>query len=285
MRIPPRLQQLFADSLIDEVMFQLMSGKEAEVYVVRTGETLRCAKIYKEAKHRSFKQMTQYTEGRKTRDSRQARAMGKKTRFGKEEAESEWQNTEVETLELLGRAGVRVPETFAYVDGVLLMEMVRDPEGNPAPRLQEVDLEAKAARTHFQTLVQDVVKMLCCGIVHGDLSEFNVLLAHDGPTIIDFPQAVQATANNAGMIFERDLNHLVHYFGRFDPEIQKMEFSKEIWNLYRNGKLRPDTVPTGLFQDTTAKANLANVFEAIQGANEDDEEKRGIRPIFKQRRI
>ena len=277
MRVPPRLQQLYADGMIDEVLYQLMSGKEAEVYVVRSAESLGCAKIYKESKHRSFQQKSQYTEGRKTRDSRQARAMNKKTKFGQREAENEWQNTEVETLDLLGRAGVKVPQTYGYVDGVLLMEMVQDFEGNPAPRLQEVELSPEEARYHFQTLVRNVAWMLCCGIVHGDLSEFNVLMAHDGPTIIDFPQAVQATANNAGLIFERDMDHITKYFAKFDPNIGQTQYAKEIWSLFRLGKLTPETKLTGVYRQPSTRANLNNIFEAIQGAKEDDDERKGIR--------
>jgi RIO kinase 1 len=277
MRVPPRLQQLHADGFIDEVLYQLMSGKEAEVYVVRAGDALRCAKIYKEANQRSFKQKTQYTEGRKTRDSRQARAMGKKTKFGMQEAENEWQNTEVETLQLLGRAGLRVPQTYTYLDGVLLMEMVSDGEGNPAPRLQEVEFSVAEANHIFKMLVQEVAKMLLCGVVHGDLSEFNVLIGNGSFTIIDFPQAVQATAGNAGQIFERDMEHLTRYFGKFDPEISKTQYAKEIWQLFKTGQLKTDTELTGVFKASNTSANLANVFEAIDGANDDEDERRGIR--------
>lgn len=277
MKIPARLEPLFYDNLVDEVLFQLMSGKEAEVYVVRSGETFRCAKIYKEANNRSFKQMTQYTEGRKVRNSRQARAMNSKSRYGRKENESEWQRTEVEALSLLAKAGVRVPQTYAFIDGVLLMEMVCDEAGEPAPRLHEVELSALKAKEYFQALIRDVVRMLCAGLVHGDLSEFNVLLSHEGPVIIDLPQAVQATANNAFGIFERDVTQLTAFFGRFAPEILSTQYAKEIWQIFKSGQLKPDTPLTGKFKAQFAVADVGSVFAAIEGAHEDEEERRGFK--------
>ena len=278
MKIPKRLEPLFESSLIDEVASQLMSGKEAEVYVVRSGDTYRCAKVYKEAKNRSFKQMSQYTEGRKVGNSRQARAMKSKSRYGREEAEKEWQNTEVEALSLLARAGVRVPESYAFLDGVLLMEMVCDENGEPAPRLNQLEFSPENARTHHANLMKEVMRMLCAGIIHGDLSEFNVLLGHTGPVIIDLPQAVQATANNAFAMLERDIAQLTAYFGRFAPEIKSSQYAREMWKLFESGELKPETVLTGNFKTSGKKADVGSVLSAIEGAHEDDLERRGLGP-------
>lgn len=278
MKIPARLEPLFSHHLLDEVLFQLMSGKEAEVYVVRSGEDVRCAKIYKEANQRSFKQMAQYTEGRKVRNSRQARAMNNKSRYGRRELEIEWQRTEFDALSILAAAGVRVPQTFAFIDGVLLLELVCDEAGDPAPRFHEVILSAEQAELHFATLIREVVRMLCAGIIHGDLSEFNVLLSADGPVIIDLPQAVQATANNALAIFERDVIQLTSYFGRFAPALLQTHYAKEIWQIFKSGKLHPDTPLTGKFKQDFSLADLGSVFAAISDAREDDEERRGVRP-------
>ena len=266
MKTPARLLPLQHADLIDEVVGQLQSGKEAEVYLVRVEGIIRCAKVYKEANHRTFTQKTQYTEGRKIRNSRQARAMEGNSKYGRKERESEWQNTEVETLYLLAAAGVRVPQPLAFYEGVLLLEMVADQDGDPAPRLSDVVLTAVQARAYFQVMIREAVRMLCAGIVHGDLSEFNVLKAHDGLVIIDLPQAVQATANNAFAIFERDLLQLAAFFGRSAPEIKSTNYAKEIWQLYRNGKLRPDTQLTGKFADSSKNADVGEVMAEIDEA-------------------
>ena len=276
MKIPKRLEPLFESSLIDEVASQLMSGKEAEVYVVRSGDTYRCAKVYKEAKNRSFKQMAQYTEGRKVGNSRQARAMKSKSRYGREEAEKEWQNTEVEALSLLARHGVRVPESYAFLDGVLLMEMVCDENGEPAPRLNQLEFTPDSARRYHSGLMLEVMRMLCAGIIHGDLSEFNVLMGHTGPVIIDLPQAVQATANNAFSMLERDIGTLTAYFGRFAPELKNTQYAREIWKLYESGTLKHDSVLTGVFKSSGKKADVHSVMSAIEGAHEDELERRGL---------
>jgi RIO kinase 1 len=275
MKIPSRLQPLIQAHLIDDVIGQLQSGKEAEVYIVRSGDELRCAKIYKEANDRTFKAKSQYTEGRKVRNSRRGRAMESNSRFGRKEREAEWQNTEVEALALLGMAGVRVPKTYAYYEGVLLLQMICDAEGHPAPRLNDVDLTPAAARAHHALLMRQVALMLCAGIVHGDLSEFNVLLAADGLMIIDLPQAVQATANNAFSILQRDLLQLNAYFGRFAPEIKATDYARELWALYQNGKLRPDSPLTGKFTPPHKKANVKGVLEEIEDAREDAMMRRG----------
>ena len=276
MRIPSRLEPLLHAEMIDEVVIQLQSGKEAEVYVVSCDGEYRCAKVYKEANSRTFKQKTQYTEGRKVRGSREARAMASKSRYGRQERESEWQNTEVDALRLLGEAGVRVPQTYGYFEGVLILQMITDADGEPAPRLNDVDLTPETARAFYLTLVREAVKMLCAGIVHGDLSEFNVLLAHDGLVIIDLPQAVQATANNAFGIFERDLTQLAAFFGRLAPDLMTTRYPKEIWKLYKNGKLRPDTPLTGKFEDDRKKADVGAILDEIEDARDDEMEKRGI---------
>lgn len=266
MRTPRRLQPLIDAEIIDEVIGQLQSGKEAEVFVVRCGEDTRCAKVYKEAHHRTFKQMTQYTEGRRTRGGRQARAMGSKSRYGRQEREAEWHNAEVEALAVLEAAGVRVPKTYSYFEGVLILELVVGKDGGPAPRLNDVDLTPEQARAYHLVLIREAVRMLCAGLVHGDYSEFNVLLAHDGPMIIDLPQAVQATANNAFSIFERDLRQLTAFFKRFAPTLGTNDYPKEIWNLYRRGKLRPDSELSGMVVESTTKVDVQGVLDEIEDA-------------------
>ena len=274
MKIPLRLQPLVHAHMIDDVLGQLQSGKEADVFVVLAEGKEVCAKVYKEANHRSFKQKTQYTEGRKVRNSRQSRAMDTNSRYGRQEREAEWQNTEVEALTLLASAGVLVPKTYGFYEGVLLLQMVTDAGGHPAPRLADVKLTAEQARQYHMVLMRQVVLMLCAGIIHGDLSEFNVLLAKDGLVIIDFPQAVQATANNAFGIFERDIIQLAAFFGRWAPELKATQYAKEIWKLYANGKLKPDAELTGYFKHSTKKADVRSVLEQIEEANEDEMERR-----------
>ena len=269
MKTPARLLPLLQADLIDEVVGQLQSGKEAEVYLVRAEGVIRCAKVYKEANDRTFKQKTQYTEGRKIRNSRKARAMEGNSKYGRKEREFEWQNTEVETLYLLAAAGVQVPQPLAFYEGVLLLEMVADRDGNPAPRLSDVALTGDQSRTFFNVMIRQAVRMLCAGIVHGDLSEFNILWSHNGLVIIDLPQAVQATANNAFAIFERDLLQLVAFFGRAAPEIKKTNYAKEIWQLYRNGKLHPEMELTGQFTDKSKSANVGEVLAEIDEAREE----------------
>ena len=261
--------------LIEDVLGQLQSGKEAEVYLVLAQGIVRCAKVYKDANNRTFKQRTQYTEGRKTRNSRNSRAMGRNSKFGRKEAEAEWQNTEVDALYLLDAAGVRVPKPLEFYEGVLLLEMIENEDGNPAPRLNDVDFTADQAREYFQIIVRQIVKMLCAGIVHGDLSEFNILLSRDGLVIIDLPQAVQATANNAFFIFERDLVQLAAFFGRVAPEILKTNYAKEIWKLYQRGELKPDSELSGVFVETKKHVNINEVLEEIEAARDDAIEKRG----------
>ncbi|WP_250462072.1 PA4780 family RIO1-like protein kinase [Microbulbifer litoralis] len=274
MKVPKRLQPLVDDGLIDEVIAQLMSGKEAQVYVVRCGDSLRCAKVFKEAKQRSFKQAVQYQEGRKMRNSRRARAMSKKTRYGQKEQEQAWLSAEVDALYRLASAGVRVPQPHGFVDGVLLMELVADDEGYAAPRLDDVTLTAEQARDYHGQVMADVVRMLCAGLVHGDLSEFNVLLDRHGPVIIDLPQAVDAAGNNnAAAMLERDVNNMRAYFGRFAPELLTTDYGKEIWALYEAAELHPDSALTGVFEHDTSSVDVGDLMAVIDDVREEQAER------------
>ena len=272
MKIPPRLQPLLEDGLIDEVNRQLMSGKEAMVFVVRCGDEVRCAKVYKEANKRSFRQSVDYTENRKVKNSRQARAMAKGTRYGREAQEEAWQNAEVDALYRLARAGVRVPTPYNFHAGVLLMELVTDADGNAAPRLNDVEFTPEQARVHFQALIKQVVLMLCAGVIHGDLSEFNILISHDGPVIIDLPQAVDAAGNNhAKAMLERDVANLADYFGRYAPELLATQYGKEIWALYEHGELTPETPLTGKFRSSSKPVDLNSVMREIEDVRLEEE--------------
>lgn len=271
MKVPPRLQSLIEEGLIDSVVRQLMSGKEAMVYVVRCGDETRCAKIYKEATHRSFRQAVDYTENRKTKNSRQARAMAKGTRFGRQAQEAAWQSAEVDALYRLATAGVRVPRPYNFLDGVLLMDMVADANGDAAPRLNDVCFTAEEARTHHQTLLAEVVRMLGAGVVHGDLSEFNILLSHDGPVIIDLPQAVDAAGNNhAKRMLLRDVGNLRNFFGGFAPDLLSSDYGREIWALYEQGSLTPETPLTGRFERAAAPVDLHGVLREIDDALDEE---------------
>ncbi|TVQ71772.1 MAG: serine protein kinase RIO [Oceanospirillales bacterium] len=274
MKIPKRLQPLVEDGMIDEVISQLMSGKEAEVYVVRCGDEVRCAKVFKEASKRSFKQAVQYQEGRKVRNTRRARAMSKKTQYGQKEQENAWLNAEVEALYQLASAGVRVPKPYGFIDGVLLMELITDAEGFVAPRLDDVTLNPEEAKIWHQQVIEEVVRMLCAGLVHGDLSEFNVLLDEQGPVIIDLPQAVNAAGNNsASMMLERDVNTMRAYFGRFAPELLKTEYAREMWSLYESGKLQADSQLTGNYTYDETHADVDELMAVIDAASEEESER------------
>jgi len=265
MKTPARLASLLEDGLIDEVLRQLMSGKEATVYVVRCGKEVRCAKVYKEANKRSFRQSVDYTEGRRVKNSRQGRAMAKGSKFGRESQEAAWQSAEVDALYQLADAGVSVPVPYNFYEGVLLMELVVDADGHAAPRLNDISLTAEQARLHHQGLIQEVVRMLCAGIVHGDLSEFNILMSERGPVIIDLPQAVDAAANNnAREMLERDVNNLKDYFGHFAPDLLSSEYAKEMWALYARGELKPDTALTGRFHVSHKAMDLKGVMREIE---------------------
>jgi RIO kinase 1 len=265
MKIPSRLRPLYEDGLIDEVLYQLMSGKEATVYVVRSGDDTRCAKVYKEAAKRSFKQAAKYQEGRREKNSRRARAMEKGSKFGRKQMEESWQNAEVDALYRVARAGVRVPQPYGCFDGVLLMELVTDGEGEVAPRLADVDMTAEQAREDHALMMHYIQLMLCAGIVHGDLSEFNVLVDEYGPVVIDLPQAVDAAANNnAQEMFARDVNKITDYYAVFAPELRNTRYAKEMWGLYEEGELLPETRLTGLFEEDLEAANVDSVLEEIK---------------------
>ncbi|MHB8257976.1 MAG: PA4780 family RIO1-like protein kinase [Acidiferrobacterales bacterium] len=271
MKTPKSLESLIRDGLVDEVIRPLKSGKEASVYVVLCRGEIRCAKVYKEANQRNFRQATQYTEGRKVRNSRQTRAMQKGTRYGRKEQEAAWQNAEVDALYRLADAGVRVPRPHCFVDGVLLMELVTDSEGNAAPRLNDLVLSEAQAREYHGILLRQVVRMLCAGIIHGDLSEYNVLVGRDGPVIIDLPQAVDAAGNNnASRMLGRDVDNLAGYFGRFAPDLQTTDYGMEIWTLYESLALHPDVSLTGRFERSRKLVNVGSVLQEIDAAREEE---------------
>ena len=270
MRTPPGLQALIDDGVIDEVLRPLKSGKEAAVYVVRSGGEVRCAKVYKDMAQRSFQQRVQYQEGRKVRGSREARAIGKATRYGRKQQETAWKNAEVDALYQLREAGVRVPEPFGYFHGVLVMELVADAGGFSAPRLGEIDLGAAQAREFHVVLVRQVQLMLCCGLIHGDLSAYNVLVGADGPVVIDFPQVVSAAGNNAARsMLLRDVNNLTASLGAWAPELLDTWYGEEMWALYEAGELRPDSELTGVFVHDESSIDLDGVRHAINDAREE----------------
>ncbi|SHH92940.1 PA4780 family RIO1-like protein kinase [Pollutimonas bauzanensis] len=272
MKTPKRLIPLVEEGLIDEVISQLMSGKEATVYVVRSGASIRCAKVYKDAKQRSFRQAASYRDGRKVQNSRQARAMEKGTRYGRQMQEELWQNAEVDALFRLANAEVRVPQPYICTDGVLLMELVVDDMGNVAPRLNDVDMnEARAMELHA-LLINQVVRMLCAGVIHGDLSEYNILLAADGPVIIDLPQAVDAAGNNeAAAMLERDVENLATFFAQFAPQLLGTSYGKEIWALFEAGELAVDSVLTGSVEVDSRPVDLAALMDDLEDARFEEE--------------
>jgi len=270
MKTPPGLQPLIDDGVIDEVIRPLKSGKEASVYVVRSGDEIRCAKVYKDMAQRSFQARVQYQEGRKVRGSRQARAIGKATKFGRKEQESAWKNTEVDALYQLSAAHVRVPQPFGFFNGVLVMELVTDSDGHSAPRLGEVELEPDQARGYFRFLIRQVVRMLCLGLIHGDLSEYNVLVAPEGPVIIDLPQVVSAAGNNnARTMLLRDVNNIRASLARFAPELMATHFGEEMWALFEKGELQPETELTGAFVFKKGKADVESILMSIEDARQE----------------
>lgn len=270
MKIPKAIQPLIDDGIIDEVLRPLKSGKEASVYIVRSGGTVRCAKVYKDMGQRSFQQRAQYQEGRKVRGSRQERAMRRSTRFGRREQEQAWKNAEVDALYRLAGAGVRVPTPYGFFNGVLVMELVTDAEGRCAPDLGEFGHSADQARAHHRVLISQIARMLCAGLIHGDLSEYNVLVATDGPVIIDLPQVVSAAGNNnARAMLQRDVNNITATLGRCAPELLDTRYAEEMWALFEQGLLLPDTVLTGIFHGNDSAIDLAGTALAIEDAREE----------------
>jgi len=274
MKIPKRILPLVEDGVVDEVIRQLMSGKEATVYMVRCGTDIRCAKVYKDATQRSFKKAAQYVEGRKVRSSRRARAMEKGSKYGRGQQEEAWHNAEVDALYKLAAVGVRVPQPYGCFDGVLLMELITDDEGGVAPRLNDISMSAEQAREDHALVMHDVMRMLYAGIVHGDLSEFNVLVDEYGPVIIDLPQAVDAAANNnAQAMLERDVANMTNYYGQYAPELLETKYAKEIWALFEEGELDPDIQLTGEFDEPTELADVDSVLEEIKAAFAEEQER------------
>ena len=274
MKTPKRILPLVEEGLIDEVMRQLMSGKEATVYVVRCGDDIRCAKVYKEANQRSFHQAVAYQEGRRVKNSRQARAMEKGTRYGRKMAEETWQNAEVDALYRLAAAGVRVPVPYVCFEGVLLMELLTDADGNAAPRLNDVPLTHALALAYHTVLLRQVVLMLCAGVIHGDLSEYNILVDAQGPVIIDLPQAINAADSSvAESMLERDVSNLANFFGVVAPELIGSKYGKEIWTLYEAGLLTPDVPLTGIVAEPEQPADVGAVIREIAIAREEEEER------------
>jgi RIO kinase 1 len=270
MKTPAALQPLIDDGVIDEVIRPLKSGKEATVYLVRSGGQTRCAKVYRDMAQRSFQKRAKYQEGRKVRGSRQARAMSKSTRFGKREQEAAWKNAEVDALYRLVAAGVRVPKPYGYFNDVLVMELVTDGDGNPAPRLGEIELSSEKALEYHDFLIRQVVGMLNIGLIHGDLSEFNVLVDPDGPVIIDLPQVVNAAGNNSALaMLERDVNNIRGTLGRFAPELLATEFAREMWSLFEQGALTASRRLTGVFARDETAADSDGVLLAVEDARED----------------
>jgi len=280
MKTPKRIEPLIQDGFVDEVIRQLMSGKEASVYIVRCGEEIRCAKVYKEANKRSFRQSTDYTEGRKVKNSRRARAMEKGTRYGRKAQEESWQNAEVDALYRLAAADVRVPKPYNFHEGVLLMELVIDSNGNAAPRLNDLVLTAELSREYHRILVTQVVRMLCAGIIHGDLSEYNVLVDSTGPVIIDLPQAIDAAANNqACKMLLRDVENMAIYFGQFAPDLLDTSYGMEIWSLYQSGQLQPESILTGHFERIEKPIDLNSVMREINDTLKEEEARKLYRTL------
>lgn len=282
MRPPEALEPLVDLGVIDEVLRPLMAGKEAQVFLVRAGEELRVAKVYKDVKHRSFKHRSTYAEGRRVGNSRRQRAMEKRSKYGRAEEEAAWRSAEVDAIYQLSAAGVRVPRPFDFVEGVLVMELIAGKDGEPAPRLVDVEFTKKEAKKIFFVLIAEVVKMLCAGLVHGDLSDFNVLITEDGPVIIDFPQAIDAAANNnAKRILIRDVKNLQQFLGRFDPSLRSAQYGPEMWDLYERGMLTPDTRLTGRFS-RGGTTDIGSILEEIAAAEHEERRRRealGLDPL------
>lgn len=275
MKTPKSLIPLQEEGVISEVLSQLQSGKEATVYLVRAGGEVRCAKVYKEAAKRSFRQASTYREGRGTRNTRDARAMARRSKFGQKVTEESWRNAEVDALYKLAEAGVRVPKPYGVFDGVLLMELITDDQGEVASRLCDlVFTEDEALEVHAE-LIGEVVRMLCAGLVHGDLSEYNILMDAWGPVIIDLPQAVDAAGNpHARDMLFRDVNNLRNFFAEFAPLLRNTRYAAEIWALYESGELSEEVELTGEADEDEHEADLVSVLREIEDAAREEEERK-----------
>ena len=274
MKTPSRILPLVEDGLVDEVVRRLMSGKEADVFMVRCGDEIRCAKVYKEASKRSFKKAVEYQEGRKVRNSRRQRAMEKGSKFGRQQQEDVWQNAEVDALYKLANAGVRVPQPHGCFDGVLIMELITDDNGDVAPRLNDVGMSSEQAQEDHAEMMENIKLMLCAGLIHGDLSEFNVLVDDYGPVVIDLPQAVDAAANNnAKRMLSRDINNMTNYYSQYAPELKQTQYAKEMWALFEAGELTADTELTGTFDEEEVEADVDAVMEEIKAAFEEEQKR------------
>ena len=240
-----QLDLLLSEGILDEVLGRLKSGKEAEVFrVVYRGQVV-AAKVYKDRIQRSFQHNVAYKEGRKVRNSRTQRAIDKGSRFGRDEAEDAWKSSEAGTLQLLHRQGVRVPTPVLFYEGVLLMELVLDADGDTAPRLIEAAIEPEQASAIYRDLRGQIIKVLCCDLIHGDLSPYNVLLGTAGPTIIDFPQAISAAHNSQSEgFFQRDFENIFNFFAELDRRLLAQRGDgREIWRAYARRELSPDYEP------------------------------------------
>ena len=274
MKVPKSIQPLIDDGLVDEVIRSLMSGKEAQVFLVRCGHEICCAKVYKDVADRSFKKVVPYQEGRKIRNGRRQRAMEKRSKFGRDQQEVVWQRAEVDALLRLAAVGVRVPKAHGLFGGVLLMELITGADGDVAPRLNDITLSLEQAVRDHATVMNFVLRMMCIGLVHGDLSEFNVLQDSEGPVIIDLPQVVNAAANNsAKSMLKRDVENITQYYARFAPELADTHYAEEIWELYEKGELHPDLKLTGKFEFPTEAADVDAVLHLIDVAYEEEQER------------
>jgi RIO kinase 1 len=274
MRVPASLDPLLDMGIIEEVIRPLMSGKEAQLYLVVAGGERRVAKVYKQATERSFKQRASYTDGRSVRNSRDRRAMRKGSRHGRAKDEEAWRSAEVDVIYTLRNAGVRVPVPHHFIEGVLLMELITGPDGEPAPRLADVVFTAEEATKVYRHLIQEVVRMLCAGVVHGDLSEFNVLMGTDGPVIIDFPQSVDPVSNSsARSLLLRDVENLHRFLSRVTPHA-RAPFAQEMWSLFEKNELSPEGELRGHFRDKRRKANATEVLGLVADAARDEQSRR-----------
>jgi RIO kinase 1 len=275
MRIPDSLAPLFDYGIVEEVVRPLMSGKEAQIYVVVSGGKQCVAKVYKEAQNRTFKHRAEYTEGRKVRNSRDQRAIQKRSKHGRAQDEAAWRSTEVDMIHRLHAAGVRVPVPMHFIDGVLIMELITDADGNPAPRLADLVFDPAGAQAMYERLIREVIRMLCAGVVHGDLSDFNVLVGADGPVLIDFPQSVDTAHNaNARKLLLRDVENMHRFLGQFVPNARRLPYAEEMWDLFQQNAITPETRLTGRYRPSERRADTHAVLEAIQDANYDERKRR-----------